>query len=99
MTSNNRISIGLGLESVLRDDEVDKLGKKMAPLLRNGEYGPALLHLAKRICEEILQKLKPDAHTWDQLNSPRRLMKELASLTPAASSSAKAVPLQENSIR
>jgi uncharacterized membrane protein YgcG len=46
MTSNNRISIGLGLESVLRDDEVDKLGKEMSPLLRNAEYGPARLHLA-----------------------------------------------------
>jgi hypothetical protein len=64
-----------------------------------GEYGPALLHLAKRIREEILQKVKPDAHTRDQLNSPHRLMKESASLTPAASASAKAVPLQENSIR
>jgi hypothetical protein len=38
-------------------------------------------------------------HTRDQLNSPRRLMEELASLKPAASASAKAVPLPENSIR
>jgi hypothetical protein len=64
-----------------------------------GEYLRALLYRAKRIREEILQKVKPDAHPRDQLNSPRRLIEELASLTPAAFASAEAVPLPENSIR
>ena len=88
-----RISIGLGLEDVPPDEKVDKLGQQTVPLLRKEEYGPALLHLAKRIREEILQ------YTRDQLNSQRRLMRELASLTPGVSGSARAVPLPENSIR
>jgi uncharacterized protein len=53
-----RISVGLGLESVLTDDEADRLGREMLPILRQGKYGNALLHLAKRIQIEIQQKIK-----------------------------------------
>jgi uncharacterized protein len=53
-----RITVGRGLESVLTDEEAGKLGTAMRPMLRKGEYGEALLYAAKRIREEILQKVK-----------------------------------------
>lgn len=52
-----RISVGLGLESILTDREADRLGKQMVPMLRKEDYGNALLHLAERIQAEITQKL------------------------------------------
>ena len=53
-----RISIGLGLESVLSDEDADRLGKEMIPMLRRGSFGTALLHLAKRLQVELPPKLK-----------------------------------------
>jgi TonB family protein len=53
-----RIAVGLGLESVLTDEEADRLGKEMLPMLRTGDYGGALLHLAKSIQTEIQQNEK-----------------------------------------
>jgi uncharacterized protein len=53
-----RISVGLGLESVLTDEEADHLGREMVPILRKGEYGNALLHLAQQIHDEIQRKVK-----------------------------------------
>ena len=53
-----RLTIGLGLESVLNDAEADRFGREMVPLLKKGDYGNALLHLANRIHDEILQKVK-----------------------------------------
>lgn len=52
-----RISVGLGLESVLTDEEADRLGKEMIPMLRTGNFGTALLHLAKRLNVELPPKL------------------------------------------
>jgi len=53
-----RISVGLGLESVLSDQEADRLGREMIPMLRTGNFGTALLHLAKRLKVELPPKLK-----------------------------------------
>lgn len=53
-----RVSVGLGLESVLTNEDADHLGREMLPMLRKGDYGNALLHLAKRIQVEIQQKVK-----------------------------------------
>ena len=53
-----RIAVGLGLESVLTDEEADRLGREMVPMLKTGDYGEALLQLAKRIQLEIAQKVK-----------------------------------------
>ena len=53
-----RISVGLGLESVLTDEEADRLGKEMIPMLRAGNFATALLHLAKRLEVELPSKLK-----------------------------------------
>lgn len=53
-----RISVGLGLESVLSDEEADRLGREMIPMLRTGNFGAALLHLAKRLKVELPQRLK-----------------------------------------
>jgi uncharacterized protein len=53
-----RIAIGLGLESVLTDEEVDRLGREMLPMLKKPDYGNALMHLATRIHDEVLQKVK-----------------------------------------
>lgn len=53
-----RIAVGLGLETVLTDKEADRLGREMTPMLKKNEYGNALLHLAKRIQIELLQKVK-----------------------------------------
>jgi hypothetical protein len=48
-----RIATGLGLESILTDEKCAALGKEMVPMLRKGEYGEALLHLANRITDVI----------------------------------------------
>jgi TonB family protein len=53
-----RIAVGRGLESVLTDDEADRLGREMVPMLKNGYYGKALLQLAKRIQAETPQKIQ-----------------------------------------
>jgi uncharacterized protein len=53
-----RIDVGFGLESVLTDEEAGKLGREMVPMLQKEEYGNALLHVAKRIHEEILDKVR-----------------------------------------
>jgi uncharacterized protein len=53
-----RISVGVGLEAVLTDEEADRLGREMLPALHKGEYGNALVHLAKQIHDEIQQKVK-----------------------------------------
>ena len=53
-----RIAVGFGLESVLTDEEADRLGREMVPMLKKGDYGNALLHLATRIHDEVQQKIK-----------------------------------------
>lgn len=53
-----RISTGLGLESILTDQEADRLGREMVPILRKGEYGEALVHLARELQTEIEAKVK-----------------------------------------
>jgi uncharacterized protein len=53
-----RISVALGLESVQTDAEAGRLGREMVPMLQKQDYGNALLHLAKRIQVEILEKVK-----------------------------------------
>jgi uncharacterized protein len=52
------LAVGLGLESVLNDAEADRLGREMIPLLKKGDFGNALLHLANRIHDKIQQKVK-----------------------------------------
>jgi TonB family protein len=53
-----RIAVGLGLEPVLTDEEADRLGREMVPMLKNGDYGKALLQLAKRIQSETAQRVE-----------------------------------------
>ncbi len=53
-----RISISHGLESVFPDEDADRLGRDMVPLLKTGAYGKALLHLAKNIQLELPPKLQ-----------------------------------------
>jgi uncharacterized protein len=53
-----RIATGRGLESVLTDEEADRLGREMIPMLRKGDFGLALLHLAKELQVEPTEKLK-----------------------------------------
>ncbi len=53
-----RLSVGYGLESVLTDEESAHLAREMVPMLQKGDYGGALLHLAERIHDESLQKVK-----------------------------------------
>ena len=53
-----RIAVGLGLESVLTDEQADRLGREMVPILKTGDYGEALLQLAKRIQLEIAPKVE-----------------------------------------
>lgn len=53
-----RIAVGFGLESVLTDEEADRLGREMVPMLKKAEYGDALMHLETRIHDEVLQKIK-----------------------------------------
>jgi TonB family protein len=58
MDRQYRIAVGRGLESVLTDEEADRLGREMVPMLRTGDYGEALLQLAKRIQLEIAPKVE-----------------------------------------
>jgi TPM domain len=51
------IATGKGLESVLTNDYEARLGREMTPFLRNGHYGTALLWVAQRIHDEILQNV------------------------------------------
>lgn len=53
-----RIAVGFGLESILTDEEADRLGREMVPMLKKGDYGNALLHLATRIHDEVQEKAK-----------------------------------------
>jgi uncharacterized protein len=53
-----RITVGYKLESVLTEEEAEKLRNGVTPMLKNGEYGEALLQVAKEIREEVLQKVK-----------------------------------------
>jgi uncharacterized membrane protein YgcG len=62
-----RISVGLGLESVLTDEEADRLGQEMLPMLRKEEYGNALLHLPQQIHDEIQRLGKMNASQVHQI--------------------------------
>jgi TonB family protein len=53
-----RIAVGLGLESVLPDEEADRLGREMVPMLKKGDYSKALLQLTKSIQLEIAPKVE-----------------------------------------
>jgi TonB family protein len=53
-----RISIGTGLESVMSDADADRLGREMVPMLKDQNYGKALLHVAKRIQAELPAKVQ-----------------------------------------
>jgi len=53
-----RISVSRGLGPLISDEEADRLGKEMLPILHQGDYGGALLHLAKAIQDELQQKIK-----------------------------------------
>lgn len=53
-----RIAVGVGLESVLPDDEADRLGPEIVPMLKKDDYGKALLQLAKSIQLEIAPKVE-----------------------------------------
>jgi TonB family protein len=53
-----RIAVGVGLESALPDDEADRLGREMVPMLKTGDYSEALLQLAKRIQLEIAARVE-----------------------------------------
>lgn len=48
-----RIEVGYGLEPILPDGKVGGFGREMVPLLRQGDYGGALLHVTGRIAEVI----------------------------------------------
>jgi uncharacterized protein len=53
-----RISTGYGVETILTDAEADRLGRQMIPMLRKGDYGGALLHLAESIHDEIVRNVE-----------------------------------------
>jgi TonB family protein len=56
-----RISVGRGLESAMPDQEADRLGQQMLPMLKKADYGKALLHLAESIQLEMTQKFTKDS--------------------------------------
>jgi len=53
-----RITLGLGLESTFTDEEMHALGMQMVPLLQRGRYGEALLYVAKKLRDEVMEKVK-----------------------------------------
>jgi hypothetical protein len=54
-----RIVVGLGLETVITDQEAALLGREMIPALRQGDYGKALLQTAARIQDLINAAVLP----------------------------------------
>src|SRR3981081_3270038 len=44
-----RIEVGYGLEPILPDGKVGGFGREAVPLLRQNQYGPALLLITKRV--------------------------------------------------
>jgi TonB family protein len=56
-----RISVSRGLEAAMPDDEADRLGREMLPMLKNADYGKALLHLAESIQLEMEQQFAKDS--------------------------------------
>ena len=52
-----RLAVGHGLESVLTDEEADRLMREIIPALKKGEFGNALVQAAERIRDEIEKKV------------------------------------------
>ncbi|MCU1286683.1 MAG: hypothetical protein JWO13_3033 [Acidobacteriales bacterium] len=48
-----RVEVGYGLEPILPDGKVGGFGRQMAPLLKQKQYGPALLQLSTQMGEVI----------------------------------------------
>jgi uncharacterized protein len=48
-----RIEVGYGLEPILPDGKVGGFGREAVPLLRQNQYGPALLLMTKRVANVI----------------------------------------------
>src|SRR5712672_883508 len=48
-----RIEVGYGLEPILPDGKVGGFGREAVPLLRQNQYGPALLLITKRVANVI----------------------------------------------
>src|SRR5215472_10913118 len=53
-----RIEVGYGLEPILPDGKVGGFGREAVPLLKQNQYGPALLLMTRRVAEVIAA----DAH-------------------------------------
>src|SRR5262249_47354140 len=50
-----RVEVGYGLEPILPDGKVGGFGRQMVPLLRQNQYGPALLQLTAQVAAVIAQ--------------------------------------------
>ncbi len=48
-----RVEVGYGLEPILPDGKVGGFGREMVPILKQGDYNRALLHLTRQIAGEI----------------------------------------------
>jgi uncharacterized protein len=48
-----RIEVGYGLEGVLPDGKVGRIGREAVPLLRNGDYSGAMLLMTRRVADAI----------------------------------------------
>jgi len=48
-----RIEVGYGLEGILNDAKVGDIGRSVAPLLHQGQYGPGLLNAAQQVGNDI----------------------------------------------
>jgi uncharacterized protein len=53
-----RVTTGYGLESILTNEDAERLGAKMTGDLRKGLYGAALVVEARAIRDELLVKVK-----------------------------------------
>src|SRR2546426_8641744 len=49
------VEVGYGLEPILPDGKVGGFGREIVPLLRQNDYGGAMLQLTSRIAEGIAQ--------------------------------------------
>lgn len=82
------IEVGYGLEPILPDGKVGGFGREMVPLLRQGNYGGALLLVTERITRVIAAdrgiRLEADSDAYSESSEGKRTWPLLTALLPLA---------------
>jgi len=73
-----RTEVGYGLEPILPDGKVGGFGREMVPLLRQRDYGGALLQMTQRIAATIAEDRRIALQSLPASNPPGEAGKEAA---------------------